>query len=804
MKNRLAALVGTQHLPLLLVLLVFLGLGIGRMNDLSLYTDCTRYLVWGNSVAHGKGFVDDTQPVPEHYIVNAPFYAVVVAPILVFFPMSLIAAKMWTLMWGAIALILFYRWVSRHLGPSIALAGSFFLAVNPLMLVISTEVLSEATFMAIIYGSFLFLDRIEDTEISTTRQRIFLIVVFAVVMVLREVGVALVIAFALHFVRRKKYLNASLVVLSAFIIFGLWTYRNSVLVGIPANSQQPNLKFFFGHFVTSPDASLFNEVWLRVWINLKGYYAESGGLIFHLFPLNLLVAPGGLVLAVSKILLGVKSILAVLIAIGVAVGIVLDLRSTKTGLVRLLFLALYLGVILLYPVHDIRFQLPIIPLLLFYILRVFKWLGDLWTEKGFPAKSAVGVAILILFTFPNLVCAYELLKTNLLYRSTPTTFWQMHRAESSSASYFSTPWSVMGELIAKSVPPASVIACSDKEVVPYAANYKFLEVNRGVPLPQLEAILRTNDVQYLIGAKSYGDVETFQVTFFGSRRFRLEPIDSVAGLTLYRIRERLLDPVSTETSTTFTLQMDRASGLMRLGRLSLQAERYEDALKIFSAARNRYPQQSEITFYILVTRSLKGDSLEAVQELQRLYESPSATAFIPPARVFLYAMNEVRRARTLKDDRAHSLRLYGVSTIVWNLGYSAQAYDLLKEMLARDMNHFVGLLWGWHWGMQVGDTVGVVKYLKRLQEIDSGNAVVRSFTAMNRLQGLLKKTSSGTEESRLHLLLSGEYDKIDLPEEALDEAEKAIRADSSSSIALKAREDLLRKRRLPPSTGDPR
>jgi tetratricopeptide (TPR) repeat protein len=252
------------------------------------------------------------------------------------------------------------------------------------------------------------------------------------------------------------------------------------------------------------------------------------------------------------------------------------------------------------------------------------------------------------------------------------------------------------------------------------------------------------------------------------------------------------------------LQLDRASGLMRLGRLSLQAERYEDALKLFSAARDRYPQQSEITFYILVTRALKGDSLQAVQELQRLYESPSATAFIPPARVFLYAMNEIRRARMLQDDRARSLRLYGVSTIVWNLGYNAQAYDLLKELLSRDMNHFVGLLWGWHWGLQVGDTAGVVKYLKRLKDIDSTNAVVRSFTAMTRLQSDLRRATSGSEQSRIHLLLSGEYDKIDLPEEALDEAEKAIRADTSSVAALKAREDLLRKRRIPQSPGAPK
>ncbi|MCU0411545.1 MAG: hypothetical protein MUF82_03300 [Bacteroidetes bacterium] len=41
------------HGLLLAVLAIFFVLGLLRVNDLSLYTDSSRYLIWGNSIAHG-------------------------------------------------------------------------------------------------------------------------------------------------------------------------------------------------------------------------------------------------------------------------------------------------------------------------------------------------------------------------------------------------------------------------------------------------------------------------------------------------------------------------------------------------------------------------------------------------------------------------------------------------------------------------------------------------------------------------------------------------------------------------------
>jgi tetratricopeptide (TPR) repeat protein len=772
----------SSHGLILLCVLLFLAIGLARTNDLSLYTDSTRYLIWGSSFAQGQGFVDDTQPVAERYVVNAPLYAAFLAPVLLFFPLSVVAAKIWTLLWGAVVLILLYRWLIRFTTDPLAIAAVLFLAVNPLMLVISTEVLSEAAFVTIAVLSFILAEKLEAGQ-GSNRDNILLNGLLSVVMLLREIGVALVAAFVITFLLRGRYKQAAAVVLSAGAMFALWTWRNMVLVGIPADDQAPNLKFFFGHFVTPPDASLANELLTRASINLSGYFGETGGSLFYRFPMNLMVAPGSAFTAVSGIISAINIVLGIVLAVLLAGGIVYDLRHSRTSIVRLLFLVFYTTIILVYPVHDIRFQLPLLPLALFYIVRVFDGvrLALLDKRKQFPLWA--GSVAFFLVAVPNLLCVAETVRTNLAYRSDPVEFWRVHKGDASDAKYFGTPWGIMGEMILKHVESQSVVASSEKEIVPFAPGIKFLEINRGVPLPMLEGLLRTHNVSHLIAAESYGNVETFQVSLTASSRFRLELTDTVAGLRLYKVHQRLREPVRAPKEQVLTLSTTDVGDLMQLGRLSLQAARHFDALQFFSMARDKFSRQSEITFYLLIAHALAGDSLEAVQELRRLYASPSATSFIPPARVFLHTMNELKLIRANRDDPRSSDRMFQVARTVWNLGYGRQAFDLLNELVRTDPNHFESLLWTWHIGIQLGDTSKAEGILKNLQAIDSSNAVVKSFTKMTRLHRELSRVKDSAEASRIHVLLAEEYGRIDLPEESFDEVERALRLNPGSEGA---------------------
>ncbi|MEK6756968.1 MAG: hypothetical protein AABZ02_12515, partial [Bacteroidota bacterium] len=115
--------IATEHRWLIVLCLLFFLFGIFRLNDLSLYTDSTRYVIWGTSFAQLNGLVDNTQPEPERYVVNAPLYSVLLSPALVVFPFSLTAAKVWTLLWGVAFLVAFYAFLARLLGKTLAAIG---------------------------------------------------------------------------------------------------------------------------------------------------------------------------------------------------------------------------------------------------------------------------------------------------------------------------------------------------------------------------------------------------------------------------------------------------------------------------------------------------------------------------------------------------------------------------------------------------------------------------------------------------------------------------------------------------------
>ena len=226
----------------------FFLIGLLRINDLSLYTDSTRYLIFGNSLADFSGYVDDTRPVPTSFVLNAPLYPLLLAPVEVFFPLSVSAAKVWTLLWASVGLALFYFWLRTKFSHWASLAATLLLATNSLFLVTSTEILSEAPFFVFLVAIFWSSD-IYFSERKTECARWIFLGTLAMLPLLREVGVAFVLAGLIALFRKKAGRDFTILLLSTSFLILAWMIRNT-LAAAAEPGEATNTQFIFQHFAT--------------------------------------------------------------------------------------------------------------------------------------------------------------------------------------------------------------------------------------------------------------------------------------------------------------------------------------------------------------------------------------------------------------------------------------------------------------------------------------------------------------------------------------------------------------------------
>jgi 4-amino-4-deoxy-L-arabinose transferase-like glycosyltransferase/tetratricopeptide (TPR) repeat protein len=775
------------------IALTFFLLGILRLNDLSLYTDSMRYLAWGNSIAHGSGFVDDTQPVPEYYVVNAPLYSVVLAPALALFPMSLVAAKVWTLLWGVLAIVLFYFLIQRFTSTTTALLATAFFAFNPLTLTLFTEVLSEAPFLCTLFAVFLLTEKINASNASRW-QTLVLMLLLGLVVLLREVGAALIASTILFLCFKKRWKPALLSFLAVCFFFGLWTYRNLHLVGTPETSQSANVSYIFQHFVTSKESSILQEFVQRFLINIQWYKTELGGMLFYLFPMTFIVNPSSIFTDAASFLQVLRPFIWILAVPLFAFGIALDLRRSATALTRIVFLLLYLGIIFLYPVNDVRFLLPLLPLCIWYSALTAQFIFTKLPVQLPLRKALFGFAFIIVLC-PNVLSIVEMAKTNIVYTQYPLHF--SDEKTSWHSEYFSTPWHLLGAWIDQNISPNTIIATTNKSIVSYATRQKFLELNRAVPLPQFEELLNDNAAAYIIAPLIADSIHEHQSKLNESTRFRFEGVYTIGRLALFKITPRVHSTTVTDMSPT-ACNIHNGSALYALARKALNEEQYPEATKLLETLRLRYKRAAVFTgdlqFQQLVLHTFLLDSLHAMMDLQQLYSLPTAASFIDPALVHIHIMNLLLEARRMESNEQRAMLLFSAGRFCWNFGYPHQAYRLLQQSVQFSPNYFEGNLWAWHFAMQLDQRQQAAQYLHQLDAIDPTNVLVKNFHRIALLRDTLDHEPSPFKRSALFTSLANEYTAIDLSSEAFDAANNAIAEDSSNTNAWNQLISLFEKR----------
>ena len=779
-----------EQTGIIIICLVFLIAGFLRLNDLSILNpDSSRYLIWGNSVAHGHGFVDDTQPDPERFVVQAPLYPILISPVELIFPLSQTAVKVWTLLWGVLAIIIFYLWIKRLLGKAAALAGTLILTCNPLVLIYSTEVLSDAPFIAILLLIFLLSEKYYSLEKISFYQLILLVITVACISLLREVGMALVLAAIMFYSYLKRWRVVILITLSTITFLGLWYLRNNFWIGpIPPQMQGGNLSLITQHFLTPPDAPLLNEIALRLWEKANEYFTQfSGMLIYPLFmsqQFRLNVDPSGFHKWITVVIKSFGKYFILFLTIPLILfGIFLDIQQSKVSVLRLLAGVSYLGLILLYPAHDVRFLLPLLPLMIFYVVLSSKWVIERVKifEKFNSTRSVIVCSLFLML--PNLSGIYEILKINMSYNASPTRFYERVKQLPTYPLMFTQPWSLMGKWICDNLSDTVVLASPSKELSTVVGNRKVLEIDQSTVLPTFETLLRDNHVDYILTTIRREDFNVFEFFTMESRRFKFEPVYSVANLHLMKVKSRLREYIPANSSKVTTIDTTRATYLLRKGRMFILGENYFAAAEMLKRALAIDSTLPEIYYQTIVAYAMLGDSAMAKRYYDKLFTLPQALGYVGNAKMQLQIMSMLAKAHSESFQPSRAVGSFNAASLYWKIGYYQRAARIMEYDLGEDSTYFAGLLWGLHFNLQNGDTVKAKQFLNIVEKYDVSNPVVIAFTKILEIGDSLQITQTQVEKSNLHLKLGKHYKQIELNEEALDEAERALRDDANNSDA---------------------
>ncbi|MBI3786782.1 MAG: glycosyltransferase family 39 protein, partial [Ignavibacteriales bacterium] len=634
------------NIRFLLIAGLFLLIGSLCLNDMFIYTpDSARYLIWAKSLAHFEGYKDTSVLEPARYVVHAPLYSLLLAPVAGLFPNSVIAAKYFTLLLGGLMLMLFGVWAAKRVGTTAAIVGMIFLAIHPLVLMLSTQILSDAAFgVCLILFFYLAECLVENKKNSQPLFWLFLCVVIAGIF-LREVGLTLMFSATLFFTVRKEYKRALFVFVVPLIFYFLWYVRNEVLVAGIENPALRNSKVFVTRYFTSQGSSLLAEFLARIHSNFDVYQRVLRRLVFmpeYLERAFAVVRQGEPLLTTMNSVLRYAQYPIAIFSIGFFVyGVAVSIKKSVTVL-TLLFLVSYLGLILIYPINDIRFLFPSLILMVYFILVGVKHCTERYIAKIFSQRAIVlsGALLVVLLAIPNILWCYCFIRNSIEYRQSPIEFYEKNQPYADSPELFSKPLSLVGKWFVEHTDSGAVIGTRWKEIDFWAEGRKQVEMHPLVTLDMFETMLRDYNVQYILSIISRPGLNEFEALVKQSHRFRFETVYNIAAFEVLRVYPAQSsssdlhppDNIQMTGSVTLRTPMQRhVRSRFLKGMQLLEDGKPQLAEEVFGALRDSIGSYGPIVFHQAVAKEFSMRLDEASKDFERFRSIPQVGAYLEHA-----------------------------------------------------------------------------------------------------------------------------------------------------------------------------
>lgn len=778
-----------------LIVAVFLVLAGMSISTTFLYTpDSARYLIWANSLAEFKGFIDAAGPEPERYVVHAPLYALLLAPLMLFFPGAVIGAKIATLVLGTVMLLFFYRWVKGGTNAGVAAAATLALALNPLMILYSTEILSEVAFGIALIGVFVISEKLLEPGRGGRKEVWGLAAALTAAVFVREVGMTLVITTLLFLSLRREYGRAVIVLALTLAAYTAWYVRNEVVVAGVENPPLQNVKFMAGHWYTVSETPFVQELWARITSNLS-VYKDLAGKIFFLaqyherrydaivmtdFPLSFFAdLPGILVFVFAAIPLVLAH-----------VGFLHVLRTERRPDMPLLFILVYLVIMLLYPINDIRFLFPVLLVLLYY--AALGWFFVMQYLRGRTRAHAIagagGSVAFVLLLIPHLWWDVHYASQATSYRSSPEEYAREVRRQRSYPEMFMKPLEPLGDWLRRNTDTSAVIGSYWREIAFTAGGRKVVGVSTLLPVDFLENLIRDYGVSYLVVHVEKTGIRELEAQMRLAVRCRYETVFRAGSMEILRVSHRLrsvagepfragLVPGEPDGIEPLRPEQEEIRGLFGTALGFLVSDQPDSARTLFQEMLDRGVRSPIVAFYDGIAGEFSGRYEEAQRRFQWVRSVPQAGSLLLHAGYHLSLLKMLRDASALDMGEIRASALTKLSFNYWDLGFRNQARRRLEEALRESPDFPPALVFGIFYASEAGDRASAHALLKRLQRAEPFHVAIPAFRVIVRYSDSLSNSRDGAAKVRALAEIAEAYAALGMWDAALERLKSIVASD---------------------------
>jgi 4-amino-4-deoxy-L-arabinose transferase-like glycosyltransferase/tetratricopeptide (TPR) repeat protein len=801
-KNPQISFFTTKNAGIIIVCVLFLFVGLLCLNNVFVYTpDSARYLSWAKSLSTFEGFRDLTTPRPARYVVHAPLYPILIAPVALFFPYGVVPAKFITILFGVAVIVALYFWLRKTVGIGWAIAGSFLLASNPTMILYSTQILSDVPFVLAILLFFTLSERLTENKPQSWRLQLALIGTVVAGVFLREVGLTLMPAGTVVLILKRERKLAFLLLFVTLLVYGMWYVRNEVVIATIEQPPMRNSQMFLSHIFTSNQASLFDEFGARLSNNVAVYGPTLVRLPFmaeivvrNISALSPAQFPVKLVLDIMPYLYVPFFVVTVLLVI---IGAITESRHRTRFILVSTFLVCYLIPILLYPINDARFLLPILVLLLYYFVAGGKYISDLLTRFGLnsPYRKTVIAIGLIVLALPNVAWTVTYAGNNWGYGKSPEQFFDDVRSLPYYPELFGRPLDLAGKWIEEHTDSSAIIMCRWKELAFWTNGRQVLDTDPETLTEQFDNLLRDYAVPYIVTVHSKGGLREYESQFGRSTKFKFATVQLIGNVEIVGVYGRDQHIPDTPALIDSSELVDR----MHFGEAMhlLQEDRPAEAESLLVRLPVQLLRQAPVSFAVGAAKELAGHLDEAEAIFEQFQSLQQAGSVVQQAWYHLDAIARWKAAERAAPGTDRAERFQGIALSYWGLGYRGHAAALLDRAIQEDGSFFPALIFRAICSLQLNDTTSARIYLGKSQKVDPTNSLIHGVAEILDIKSRISRTHVAGETSSLRLDLAENLRAVGLREEALDELHLNVQTNSNDIRSLRMLVDIyLEKRRF--------